>query len=78
MKSDWDINKQMIQRAEALGFKALVITIDVPVVGNRRWDKRNQLNLDKHIVEGSKNLRSLKEVKKISDSMGIYFKKDLG
>lgn len=63
VKSDWDINKQMIQRAEALGFKALVITIDVPVVGNRRWDKRNQLNLDKHIVEGSKNLRSLKEEK---------------
>lgn len=75
MNSDWDINKQMVQKAEALGFKALVITIDVPILGNRRWDRRNQLNLETNILW--KEFRSLKEVRKISDSMGIYFK-DLG
>lgn len=76
MKSDWDFNKQMVQRAEALGFKALVITIDMPVLGNRRRDKRNQLNLEANIL--LKDLRALKEVRKVSDSIGIYFKKDLG
>lgn len=66
----------MVQRAEALGFKALVITIDMPVLGNRRRDKRNQLNLEANIL--LKDLRALKEVRKVSDSIGIYFKKDLG
>lgn len=50
VQSDWDINKQMVQRLEALGFKALVITVDVPVLGNRRGNKRNQLNLEENIM----------------------------
>ncbi|XP_016780252.3 2-Hydroxyacid oxidase 2 isoform X2 [Pan troglodytes] len=37
------LNKQLIQRVESLGFKALVITLDTPVCGNRRHDIRNQL-----------------------------------
>ncbi|XP_032753531.1 hydroxyacid oxidase 2 isoform X4 [Rattus rattus] len=60
VNSDWDINKQMVQKAEALGFKALVITIDVPILGNRRWDRRNQLNLETNILW--KEFRSLKEI----------------
>lgn len=61
VQSDWDINKQMVQRTEALGFKALVITVDVPVLGNRRGNRRNQLNLETNILR--KDLRSLKEEK---------------
>lgn len=61
MNSDWDINKQVVQKAEALGFKALVITIDVPILGNRRWDKRNELNLETNILW--KDFQSLKEEK---------------
>lgn len=51
----------MVQRTEALGFKALVITVDVPVLGNRRGNRRNQLNLETNILR--KDLRSLKEEK---------------
>lgn len=51
----------MVQKAEALGFKALVITIDVPILGNRRWDKRNELNLETNILW--KDFQSLKEEK---------------
>ncbi|XP_018876540.1 2-Hydroxyacid oxidase 2 isoform X1 [Gorilla gorilla gorilla] len=40
---DLQLNKQLIQRVESLGFKALVITLDTPVCGNRRHDIRNQL-----------------------------------
>lgn len=61
VQSDWDINKQMIQRVEALGFKALVITVDAPVLGNRRGNRRNQLDLEVNILR--KDLRSLEEEK---------------
>ncbi|XP_021014688.1 hydroxyacid oxidase 2 isoform X1 [Mus caroli] len=56
VQPDWDINKQMVQRLEALGFKALVITVDVPVLGNRRGNKRNLLDLEANIM--LKDLRS--------------------
>ncbi|XP_076789134.1 2-Hydroxyacid oxidase 2 isoform X2 [Arvicanthis niloticus] len=56
VQPDWDINKQMVQRVEALGFKALVITVDVPILGNRRGNKRNELNLEANIK--LKDLRS--------------------
>ncbi|XP_044800416.2 hydroxyacid oxidase 2 isoform X4 [Bubalus bubalis] len=44
------INKQMIQKVESLGFKALVITVDVPKVGNRRNDITNQVDLMKKLL----------------------------
>ncbi|KAL1772649.1 hypothetical protein HispidOSU_028571 [Sigmodon hispidus] len=56
VQSNWDLNKQLIQRVEVLGFKALVITIDAPVIGKRRQDLRNQLNLEANIM--LKDLRS--------------------
>ncbi|KAL0603376.1 Hydroxyacid oxidase 2 [Plecturocebus cupreus] len=40
---DRQLNKQLIHRVESLGFKALVITLDAPVCGNRRYDIQNQL-----------------------------------
>uniref|UniRef100_A0A673UEI3 (S)-2-hydroxy-acid oxidase n=1 Tax=Suricata suricatta TaxID=37032 RepID=A0A673UEI3_SURSU len=42
---DRQLNKQLLQRVESLGFRALVITVDVPKLGNRRQDIRNQLDL---------------------------------
>ncbi|VCX17925.1 unnamed protein product [Gulo gulo] len=57
--SDRQLNKQLVQRAEALGFKALVITVDTPKMGNRRCDIRNQLDLQRNLL--LKDLRSPKE-----------------
>ncbi|XP_037355908.1 2-Hydroxyacid oxidase 2 isoform X2 [Talpa occidentalis] len=54
-----ELNKRLIQRAESLGFKALVITVDVPTLGNRRQDLRNQLDLKSNLL--LKDLQSLKE-----------------
>lgn len=59
VQTDWELNRQLIQRVEALGFKALVITVDVPVVGKRRRDIRNQLNLNENLM--LKDLRSPEE-----------------
>ena len=44
VQSDWDINKQVVQRLESLGFKALVITVDVPVLGTRGQYRRKRLD----------------------------------
>ncbi|XP_036129505.1 hydroxyacid oxidase 2 isoform X2 [Molossus molossus] len=60
VQPDRQLNKQLIQRVESLGFRALVITVDVPKVGNRRHDIRNQLNLKTNLL--LKDLRSPKEV----------------
>ncbi|XP_042637985.1 hydroxyacid oxidase 2 [Orycteropus afer afer] len=59
VQPDRQLNKQLIQRAESLGFKALVITVDVPTVGNRRHDIRNKLDLKRNLL--LKDLRSPKE-----------------
>ncbi|XP_045139649.1 hydroxyacid oxidase 2, partial [Echinops telfairi] len=53
------LTKQLVQRAESLGFQALVITVDVPVPGNRRHDVRNNLDLKTNLL--LKDLRSPKE-----------------
>ncbi|XP_039111596.1 hydroxyacid oxidase 2 [Hyaena hyaena] len=42
---DRQLNKNLVQKVESLGFRALVITVDVPKLGNRRHDIRNQLDL---------------------------------
>lgn len=59
VQRDRQLNKQLIQRVESLGFKALVITVDTPKVGNRRHDIRNQLDLKINLL--LKDLRSPKE-----------------
>ncbi|XP_055485076.1 2-Hydroxyacid oxidase 2 [Psammomys obesus] len=59
VQPDWELNKRLVQRVEALGFKALVITVDAPVIGNRRQNMRNQLNLEENIM--LKDLRSPEE-----------------
>ncbi|XP_006166361.1 hydroxyacid oxidase 2 isoform X2 [Tupaia chinensis] len=59
VQPDRQLNKQLIQRVESLGFKALVITVDVPTVGNRRHDIRNQLDLKMNLM--LKDLRAPEE-----------------
>nr|XP_004319690.2 hydroxyacid oxidase 2 isoform X1 [Tursiops truncatus] len=44
------LNKQLIQKVESLGFKALVITVDVPKIGNRRHNITNQVDLMKNLL----------------------------
>jgi 4-hydroxymandelate oxidase len=38
---DRDVTRRLVQRAEASGYKALCLTVDVPVIGNRERDLRN-------------------------------------
>lgn len=59
VQPDRQLNKQLVQRVESLGFRALVITVDVPKLGNRRHDVRNQLDLKMNLL--LKDLRFPKE-----------------
>jgi 4-hydroxymandelate oxidase len=42
---DREVTRHLVQRAEAAGYAALCITIDVPVIGNRERDLRNSFSL---------------------------------
>uniref|UniRef100_A0A8D2NHJ0 (S)-2-hydroxy-acid oxidase n=1 Tax=Zonotrichia albicollis TaxID=44394 RepID=A0A8D2NHJ0_ZONAL len=42
-------SQQLVQRAEALGFQALILTADLPYTGKRRDDVRNGFRLPPHM-----------------------------
>lgn len=42
---DRGITKELVQRAAAAGYKALVLTVDVPEIGRRERDERNAFRL---------------------------------
>lgn len=42
---DPELTKKLVSRAERAGFKAIVVTIDFPVLGCRRSDMRNNFTL---------------------------------
>lgn len=44
-----DVTLKLIRRAEAAGFKALVLTVDTPMFGDRRADIRNKFCLPNHL-----------------------------
>ncbi|KPP58957.1 hydroxyacid oxidase 2-like [Scleropages formosus] len=43
------VSEQIVHRVEALGYQALVLTVDVPYTGKRRNDIRNQFKLPPHL-----------------------------
>lgn len=49
---DKEVTKNLIQRAEQAGFKAIMITADTQVVGNRLVDSRNDFSLPEHMTLG--------------------------
>ncbi|XP_054011973.1 2-Hydroxyacid oxidase 1 isoform X1 [Hylaeus anthracinus] len=46
---DRNVTSNLIKRAERAGFKALVLTIDAPMFGDRRADFRNKFVLPSHL-----------------------------
>ena len=43
------LTRGLVERAEACGFKAIVLTIDAPFFGTRRADVKNQFKLPQHL-----------------------------
>ncbi|XP_015516994.1 hydroxyacid oxidase 1 [Neodiprion lecontei] len=46
---DRNVTVNLVRRAEAAGFKALVLTVDTPMFGERRADRRNKFSLPNHL-----------------------------
>ncbi|XP_032292652.1 uncharacterized protein [Drosophila virilis] len=46
---DRALTESLVRRAENAGFKALVLTVDAPVFGQRRDDVRNKFSLPSHL-----------------------------
>lgn len=46
---DRSLTESLIKRAEAAGFKALVLTVDSPHFGRRRADEKNGFELPSHL-----------------------------
>ncbi|CCI41131.1 unnamed protein product [Albugo candida] len=44
-----DLTLSLVQRAEKAGFKAIVLTVDTPVFGQREADVRNRFSLPHHL-----------------------------
>ncbi|CAK9808258.1 2-Hydroxyacid oxidase 1 [Anthophora plagiata] len=51
--NDRKITVNLVKRAERSGFKALVLTVDAPMFGDRRADIRNKFSLPKHLRLGN-------------------------
>lgn len=47
---DRNLTEQLVRRAEAAGYSALVLTVDVPVWGQRLRDMRNKFSLPSHLT----------------------------
>ncbi|KAF0765282.1 hypothetical protein AaE_002993, partial [Aphanomyces astaci] len=50
---DRDLTRSLVERAERAGFKALVLTVDTPILGNRQADLRNGFKLPSHLHLGN-------------------------
>ncbi|KAJ3413391.1 Hydroxyacid oxidase 1 [Chytridiales sp. JEL 0842] len=53
MYQNREVSEYVIKRAERAGYKALVLTIDAPVLGRRREDLRNKFYLPPHLSLGN-------------------------
>ncbi|KZC06632.1 Peroxisomal (S)-2-hydroxy-acid oxidase GLO5 [Dufourea novaeangliae] len=51
--TDRNVTLSLVQRAERAGFKALVLTVDAPLFGDRRADIRNKFTLPSHLRLGN-------------------------
>lgn len=60
---DRKLSEQIVRRVEALGYKALVLTVDVPYTGKRRNDIRNQFKLPPHLKV--KNFEGMFQVRQL-------------
>ncbi|XP_065907551.1 2-Hydroxyacid oxidase 1-like isoform X2 [Dysidea avara] len=56
------ITMNLIQRAEQAGYKALVVTVDQPVVGKRLTDDRNKYSIPSHLKLVNVNTDGLRSV----------------
>ena len=72
---DRGVTKSLIERAEAAGYTALMLTVDAPMLGNREADVRNHFHLPEGLVAANLSDPKLGEIREIAGASGIaeYF-----
>jgi 4-hydroxymandelate oxidase len=46
VQRDWGVTRSLVERAAAAGYRGLIVTVDLPVLGYREADLRNGFTLD--------------------------------
>ncbi|KAI5067020.1 hypothetical protein GOP47_0017548 [Adiantum capillus-veneris] len=65
---DRNVVTQLVQRAERAGFKAIVLTVDTPLLGRREADIRNRFTLPPHLTLKNFEGLHLGKMERTSDS----------
>lgn len=68
---DRSVTKSLVERAEAAGCSALVVTVDLPVSGRRERDVRNRFALPKGLQMGNFNSPDMASMPKPADQSGL-------
>lgn len=75
---DREVTRELIQRAETAGCKAIVLTVDAPVLGTRERDVRNKFNLPQGITVKNLTPARKENLPEIEDSgLSAYVQKFL-
>lgn len=75
---DRKFTEELVHRAEVSGYKALLVTVDAPKLGNRESDHKNKFHLPEglelvNLLDGLKEVETSSEGEKIS-ALNHYFK----
>jgi (S)-2-hydroxy-acid oxidase len=79
---DREVTRQLVERAEAAGYKALVVTVDAPYLGRRRPDMRNEFKMPGYLrlanfEHADMRKRQLSTTKSNESALAIYFKEQI-
>lgn len=71
---DREVTRNLVQRAEAAGYQALCLTVDVPVMGNRERDRRNAFTFPKEFPLANFTSMELKDmtIGVVGSGLGAY------
>lgn len=69
--NDRNITVNLVRRAERAGFKALVLTVDAPLFGDRRADIRNKFSLPSHLKLGNFQGELSTKIKSAKNGSGL-------
>ncbi len=72
---DRGVTKSLVERAEAAGYTALVLTVDAPVLGHREADVRNHFHLPDGLVAANLDDPKLGKIPHVAGVSGVaeYF-----
>ena len=73
---DREVTKALVQRAEATGYQALMVTVDTPLLGRREKDIRNGFHLPEGLVAANFYGSGMEKIEAAikTSSLGVYIR----